>query len=144
MLILIFFFKHKTAYEMRISDWSSDVCSSDLAEPLAPAPVEQHRDQAVDPPWGQEIAEEFGFGELLARHDVETVDDAAIAIAHQLARPGMMAGVDRRIDLLHPCGEAGRRDEARARRLAAFPEDGGGSPAQRTERAGEGSRGFVH
>src|SRR3546814_7433462 len=28
-----FFFKHKTAYEMRISDWSSDVCSSDLHEP---------------------------------------------------------------------------------------------------------------
>src|SRR3546814_2076661 len=26
----IFFFKQKTAYEMRISDWSSDVCSSDL------------------------------------------------------------------------------------------------------------------
>src|SRR3546814_3983590 len=29
-LILFFFFKQKTAYEMRISDWSSDVCSSDL------------------------------------------------------------------------------------------------------------------
>src|SRR3546814_17094898 len=28
---LLFFFKQKTAYEMRISDWSSDVCSSDLA-----------------------------------------------------------------------------------------------------------------
>src|SRR3546814_17590876 len=28
---VIFFFKQKTAYEMRISDWSSDVCSSDLA-----------------------------------------------------------------------------------------------------------------
>src|SRR3546814_10193948 len=27
-----FFFKQKTAYEMRISDWSSDVCSSDLCE----------------------------------------------------------------------------------------------------------------
>src|SRR3546814_15208285 len=27
---MIFFFKQKTAYEMRISDWSSDVCSSDL------------------------------------------------------------------------------------------------------------------
>src|SRR3546814_1769023 len=27
---LFFFFKQKTAYEMRISDWSSDVCSSDL------------------------------------------------------------------------------------------------------------------
>src|SRR3546814_11075254 len=29
-IICIFFFKQKTAYEMRISDWSSDVCSSDL------------------------------------------------------------------------------------------------------------------
>src|SRR3546814_20498099 len=28
--IIFFFFKQKTAYEMRISDWSSDVCSSDL------------------------------------------------------------------------------------------------------------------
>src|SRR3546814_3344171 len=28
----MFFFKQKTAYEMRISDWSSDVCSSDLEE----------------------------------------------------------------------------------------------------------------
>src|SRR3546814_12588541 len=28
---MIFFFKQKTAYEMRISDWSSDVCSSDLS-----------------------------------------------------------------------------------------------------------------
>src|SRR3546814_2578087 len=31
--MLFFFFKQKTAYEMRISDWSSDVCSSDLVEP---------------------------------------------------------------------------------------------------------------
>src|SRR3546814_11334193 len=30
-MVLFFFFKQKTAYEMRISDWSSDVCSSDLA-----------------------------------------------------------------------------------------------------------------
>src|SRR3546814_4107834 len=30
LFYLIFFFKQKTAYEMRISDWSSDVCSSDL------------------------------------------------------------------------------------------------------------------
>src|SRR3546814_145988 len=29
---MFFFFKHKTAYEMRISDWSSDVCSSDLGQ----------------------------------------------------------------------------------------------------------------
>src|SRR3546814_3621665 len=30
MVVCFFFFKQKTAYEMRISDWSSDVCSSDL------------------------------------------------------------------------------------------------------------------
>src|SRR3546814_7849266 len=32
LLLLFFFFKQKTAYEMRISDWSSDVCSSDLMD----------------------------------------------------------------------------------------------------------------
>src|SRR3546814_4012182 len=32
---IFFFFKQKTAYEMRISDWSSDVCSSDLFPPSA-------------------------------------------------------------------------------------------------------------
>src|SRR3546814_3734455 len=31
-MFFVFFFKQKTAYEMRISDWSSDVCSSDLWE----------------------------------------------------------------------------------------------------------------
>src|SRR3546814_4489536 len=30
--MVVFFFKQKTAYEMRISDWSSDVCSSDLTQ----------------------------------------------------------------------------------------------------------------
>src|SRR3546814_13352703 len=35
VFVLFFFFKQKTAYEMRISDWSSDVCSSDLFPGLA-------------------------------------------------------------------------------------------------------------
>src|SRR3546814_2630308 len=35
MCSLFFFFKQKTAYEMRISDWSSDVCSSDLVGSVA-------------------------------------------------------------------------------------------------------------
>src|SRR3546814_10884103 len=35
--MLFFLFKQKTAYEMRISDWSSDVCSSDLASGLTKA-----------------------------------------------------------------------------------------------------------
>src|SRR3546814_1553928 len=37
----VFFFKQKTAYEMRISDWSSDVCSSDL-------PLHRHEERAPD------------------------------------------------------------------------------------------------
>src|SRR3546814_7953025 len=35
-MFCFFFFKQKTAYEMRISDWSSDVCSSDLMEEALP------------------------------------------------------------------------------------------------------------
>src|SRR3546814_1769282 len=35
LYFFFFFFKQKTAYEMRISDWSSDVCSSDLTSPLS-------------------------------------------------------------------------------------------------------------
>src|SRR3546814_1131698 len=37
---LVFFFKQKTAYEMRISDWSSDVCSSDLWPKDTPVTVQ--------------------------------------------------------------------------------------------------------
>src|SRR3546814_2208380 len=37
---LVFFFKQKTAYEMRISDWSSDVCSSDLKDHIADGEAE--------------------------------------------------------------------------------------------------------
>src|SRR3546814_10498112 len=50
---LVFFFKQKTAYEMRISDWSSDVCSSDLlrhflqARPAPGRPVVDHHPLAA-------------------------------------------------------------------------------------------------
>src|SRR3546814_8122480 len=38
-MLYIFFVKQKTAYEMRISDWSSDVCSSDLSAATAVPPI---------------------------------------------------------------------------------------------------------
>src|SRR3546814_17229886 len=51
---MFFFFKQKTAYEMRISDWSSDVCSSDLDEGRhRDAQLEDHRLAAAD---GAEVA----------------------------------------------------------------------------------------
>src|SRR3546814_3491379 len=54
LLILIiyffvfFFFKQKTAYEMRISDWSSDVCSSDLQPPTVPTAQRRQQDYAEE------------------------------------------------------------------------------------------------
>src|SRR3546814_947119 len=53
LITIIFFFKQKTAYEMRISDWSSDVCSSDLTDggsvtrdrPDGDRPQHHHRPQ---------------------------------------------------------------------------------------------------
>src|SRR3546814_17314939 len=39
LMYFFFFFKQKTAYELRISDWSSDVCSSDLAAAHSALPV---------------------------------------------------------------------------------------------------------
>src|SRR3546814_16241162 len=49
-ICFVFFFKQKTAYEMRISDWSSDVCSSDLwcDNHLAPEPWRRGIDRTAE------------------------------------------------------------------------------------------------
>src|SRR3546814_4312200 len=47
-LFIFFFFKQKTAYEMRISDWSSDVCSSDLCVETSLGQID-HRDIPAHP-----------------------------------------------------------------------------------------------
>src|SRR3546814_3751327 len=57
--VYFFFFKHKTAYEMRISDWSSDVCSSDLEATLEGAFVEA---------WSQ-LREGVAQSALIVYHD---------------------------------------------------------------------------
>src|SRR3546814_2393769 len=48
-VFLLFFFKQKTAYEMRISDWSSDVCSSDL-DPLWRFQLSDAYNKLIDSP----------------------------------------------------------------------------------------------
>src|SRR3546814_4729405 len=51
VFLFFFFFKQKTAYEMRISDWSSDVCSSDLrpaVEIMTPRPKTIRPDALVE------------------------------------------------------------------------------------------------
>src|SRR3546814_2837529 len=54
-VMLFLFFKQKTAYEMRISDWSSDVCSSDLKE--GGMKVQKHTVQWRLMLWGQWVQE---------------------------------------------------------------------------------------
>src|SRR3546814_8818804 len=48
-MLFFFFFKQKTAYEMRISDWSSDVCSSDLDPIVGFLPHDDHHAAAFPP-----------------------------------------------------------------------------------------------
>src|SRR3546814_11518837 len=69
LLNYLFFFKQKTAYEMRISDWSSDVCSSDLVTSKS-----QQRNGAA------ETADHFG------RHRAEA------SVQHRIGRPSQRAG----------------------------------------------------
>src|SRR3546814_2719682 len=56
-LLFFFFFKQKTAYEMRISDWSSDVCSSDLDPPTFVIPEGARERAAPEPTRCSEVCE---------------------------------------------------------------------------------------
>src|SRR3546814_5127211 len=66
-VVCVFFFKQKTAYEMRISDWSSDVCSSDLLD----HPEQGFRLLALDRRAGLRPPHQLGrfrIAELLFQH----------------------------------------------------------------------------
>src|SRR3546814_3609349 len=114
-MFIIFFSKQKTAYEMRISDWSSDVCSSDLLQagladrqrpglhrqPLGddPAPVEHHE------------VELQGVESLLAgvfHHQVGPAGALLRLELVQLDADGLAAG---RLRQGRPSGQAGEEAE---------------------------------
>src|SRR3546814_7673838 len=65
-MFFCFFFKQKTAYEMRISDWSSDVCSSDLLGVEALVASDHRGDEPEDPGLGQRGVE---VGQLHERRE---------------------------------------------------------------------------
>src|SRR3546814_7962212 len=84
MLLSFFFFKQKTAYEMRISDWSSDVCSSDLrgragGPPRAPLHDDADRDR---PPLPLDHDSRGGAGAAAAAGDrgVAAAEDAVAPV----------------------------------------------------------------
>src|SRR3546814_12843921 len=80
-----FFFKQKTAYEMRISDWSSDVCSSDL---LAGQPG----DGAVVEHLGAERA--CQRQPVTERSDIVVEFGQARRLGNAMAAPQQLAGAD--------------------------------------------------
>src|SRR3546814_3310946 len=61
LCFLFFFFKQKTAYEMRISDWSSDVCSSDLLrdDTVTIRPIAGTRPRGATPAEDRTLAEDL-------------------------------------------------------------------------------------
>src|SRR3546814_189872 len=72
-----FFFKEKTVYEMRISDWSSDVCSSDLS--LAPSDAVDRLEHLV--PLGQPTEDAHGA------HSEEAVDPGPVETVSEDEHP---------------------------------------------------------
>src|SRR3546814_2841329 len=89
--VFFFFFKQKTAYEMRISDWSSDVCSSDLADGALFRLV---RAKAVGTDEFGEIGRVVGRRRLHPAHFVEDDGDARLGKLPGGFRPRKAAADD--------------------------------------------------
>src|SRR3546814_6668675 len=82
MFVCFFFFKQKTAYEMRISDWSSDVCSSDLARRHAEL-VDGRQQQAIAGGPAVEVqhrgGSDLGIGHAAAGREEPVVAELVLA-----------------------------------------------------------------
>src|SRR3546814_5506480 len=81
MVLFVFFFKQKTAYEMRISDWSSDVCSSDLLGWISPQAKSASRDRLLAQRLECRVVLvhlQPGFLGILSRGVDRTVDQAEV------------------------------------------------------------------
>src|SRR3546814_1689657 len=106
VVLFFFFFKQKTAYEMRISDWSSDVCSSDLSRRSFRVSADVRHQQTRTQLAAHPLPVETGLG-------VETgkvLEVQALAIRRELRRADVLQ-VQQVVDLIR----ASRIDRARCR-----------------------------
>src|SRR3546814_16183884 len=86
VFFVLFFFKQKTAYEMRISDWSSDVCSSDLIG---------NDDMACADPFadtGSDDADRAGAGDQYVLADHVELQRAMRGVAERIEECGKFGG----------------------------------------------------
>src|SRR3546814_8532027 len=75
LFCMFFFFKQKTAYEMRISDWSSDVCSSDLGhDDLSDPPDRPQGTQGIEPVHCLHLFDPQGVARMVDRPSEQTRD----------------------------------------------------------------------
>src|SRR3546814_6053114 len=79
-IFIFFFFKQKTAYEMRISDWSSDVCSSDL-----------HQVHQTNGGEGRSVAADL---RVVAHHGLEQIAGVADHAVEHFLHGGLAAAVE--------------------------------------------------
>src|SRR3546814_4665316 len=91
----VFFFKQKTAYEMRISDWSSDVCSSDLLLNHLSSSVVCGRPPRVPMPWSplvEQARDRLRLADPLDRLAEQRGDRELPNVARQPHRLGRQIG----------------------------------------------------
>src|SRR3546814_7862349 len=130
MSVFFFFFKQKTAYEMRISDWSSDVCSSDLSLVRLEAAVAGNLDGERlaqlaggegDRAAGQAAAQEVTAAGLARHRVVDGAGGRGVAAARHGEGEGGAAGVALGLD-----GVVGGDGEEAGRRRRIVVEDRAG------------------
>src|SRR3546814_2205405 len=94
-MISILFIKKKTAYEMRISDWSSDVCSSDLESRIGMVVAErrQHVFEEVQKRVDRYKSVPAGSGRVVVPVLIDRVAQFADEERPVLARPALMFGL---------------------------------------------------
>src|SRR3546814_8677345 len=96
--MFFFFFKQKTAYEMRISDWSSDVCSSDLGEDAAAEAHEDRNERSAERERGQCLDDDPIIGSVAGgagQIPEEARDREQAEPGHQHAGDGARAEIGR-------------------------------------------------
>src|SRR3546814_4675532 len=109
-LLEFFFFKQKTAYELRISDWSSDVFSSDLWKPVV-----AHFRPGVEREPGIKPGGERAEHDLERKHDGERDDGRRIARG-----PG--GGIARKLEQVERRPHQPAKDEERRRKMSGKPQ----------------------
>src|SRR3546814_20594998 len=96
-MFIFFFFKQKTAYEMRISDWSSDVCSSDLMAFNGTEEIPEneliHRLERLGLKFGADLNAATTFDQTFYRLDMPKNDDLSIDTGLHILRQQASAAI---------------------------------------------------